>query len=132
MNEPYRTFHISGGAEPLPETLLGRISDWCATGSIDYRRADRSVPGSAPRKEALIDPERTVPGPIRSARNIASLPLSSQQPWRLTERELTEYSGVIGYPIRRHAQRKDGNLACDERQRLKWRFADKDDVDSFV
>jgi hypothetical protein len=43
MTEPYRTFHISGGAEPLPETLLGRISDWCATGSIDYRRADRSV-----------------------------------------------------------------------------------------
>jgi len=43
MTEPYRTFHISGGAEPLPETLLGRISDWCAIGSIDSRRADRSV-----------------------------------------------------------------------------------------
>jgi hypothetical protein len=43
MTEPYRTFHISGGGEPLPETLLGRISDWYATGSIDYQRRDRSV-----------------------------------------------------------------------------------------
>jgi hypothetical protein len=43
MTEPYRTFHIAGGAEPSLETLLGRITAWYASGSSDYRRTDRSV-----------------------------------------------------------------------------------------
>jgi hypothetical protein len=43
MTEPYRSFHINGGVEPIPESLLGRITAWYATGSIDFRRADHSV-----------------------------------------------------------------------------------------
>jgi hypothetical protein len=43
MTEAYRTFHISGGAEPSLETLLGCINNWYATGSILNQRPDRSV-----------------------------------------------------------------------------------------
>ena len=43
MTDSYRTFQISGGAEPVLETLLGRINGWYARGDIDYRRPDRSV-----------------------------------------------------------------------------------------
>ena len=43
MTEPYRTFQISSGSEPVLETLMGRTTGWYATGSIDYRRPDRSV-----------------------------------------------------------------------------------------
>lgn len=43
MTEPYRTFQISGGTEPIIETLLGHITGWHATGSITYIRSNRSV-----------------------------------------------------------------------------------------
>ena len=43
MTERYRGFSICGGAAPLPEFLLGRISQWYPTGSIDYVRPARSV-----------------------------------------------------------------------------------------
>ena len=43
MTEHYRTFHINSGVEPIPETLLGRVTAWYATGSVDFRRQDRSV-----------------------------------------------------------------------------------------
>jgi len=43
MTEPYRSFHINGGVQPIPETLLGRVTAWYATGSIDFRRPDHSV-----------------------------------------------------------------------------------------
>ena len=43
MTEPYRTFHINGGVEPIQETLLGRITAWHAKGSIEFRRRDHSV-----------------------------------------------------------------------------------------
>jgi len=39
----YRTFHIQGGAEPVPEALLGRTNQWCVTGSIFFVRANQSV-----------------------------------------------------------------------------------------
>ena len=43
MTERYRGFSICGGAEPLSEFLLGRISQWYPTGSIDYVRPARSL-----------------------------------------------------------------------------------------
>jgi hypothetical protein len=43
MTEPYRTFHVNGGVQPNPETLLGRTTSWYATGSIEFRRRDHSV-----------------------------------------------------------------------------------------
>lgn len=43
MTEPYRTFKIYSGTEPVLETLLGRISQWCPKGSIDYSPPDHSL-----------------------------------------------------------------------------------------
>jgi hypothetical protein len=38
MQERYRGFNISGGAEPVLQELLGHITQWSPTGSIDYVR----------------------------------------------------------------------------------------------
>ena len=43
MNDEYRSFCISGDSSPIETTLLGRITEWCPSGSIDYRRQDRSL-----------------------------------------------------------------------------------------
>ena len=43
MTEHYRTFQIDGGVQPIPETLLGRITSWYATGTILYKRSDHSL-----------------------------------------------------------------------------------------
>lgn len=39
----YKTFHIQGGSEPLPETLLGRATQWCPTGGVFYIKPNQSV-----------------------------------------------------------------------------------------
>jgi hypothetical protein len=38
VKEQYRGFNLYTGAVPVLETLLGRISQWSPTGSIDYVR----------------------------------------------------------------------------------------------
>jgi hypothetical protein len=43
MTEHYRSFQIDGGVQPIPETLLGRITNWYATGDIIYKRSDHSL-----------------------------------------------------------------------------------------
>lgn len=43
MKEEHRGFQIYSGAEPVLETLLGRISRWCPRGTIDYARPDHSI-----------------------------------------------------------------------------------------
>jgi hypothetical protein len=43
MKERYRGFYLCGGAEPVLETLLGHITQWFPTGSIDYVRPRGSV-----------------------------------------------------------------------------------------
>ena len=46
--------------------------------------------------------------------------------------ELSEYATVIRRPVGRMAQREDRHPAHEERQGMKRRFADEDDVYSFV
>jgi len=43
MTEQYRGFWICGGAEAILASLLGRVSGWYSTGSVDYERPSRSV-----------------------------------------------------------------------------------------
>ena len=43
MKERYRGFNLYSGAEPVLETLLGHISQWCPTGTIDHSRRDGSL-----------------------------------------------------------------------------------------
>jgi hypothetical protein len=43
MTERYRGFNICGGAEPVLEALLGHITHWSPTGSIDYVRPKGSL-----------------------------------------------------------------------------------------
>jgi hypothetical protein len=43
MTETYKDFLIRSGSEPLSETLLGRTTQWHATGTIFYVRPNRSV-----------------------------------------------------------------------------------------
>jgi hypothetical protein len=38
MTDQHRRFNIYGGSDPVLETLLGRITKWCSTGTIDYIR----------------------------------------------------------------------------------------------
>jgi hypothetical protein len=43
MTEHFRGFNICGGAEPVLEALLGHITQWSPTGSIEYVRPRGSV-----------------------------------------------------------------------------------------
>jgi hypothetical protein len=43
MTGPCRTFPIHGGGEPIPETLLGRATQWYATGRIAFVRPNQLV-----------------------------------------------------------------------------------------
>ncbi len=43
MMEQYRGFQIYGGAVPVSEFLLGRVTQWSPTGSIDYVRPRGSL-----------------------------------------------------------------------------------------
>jgi hypothetical protein len=43
MMEQYRGFYLYSGAESLSNSLLGRVSQWLPTGSIDYVRPAGSL-----------------------------------------------------------------------------------------
>jgi hypothetical protein len=43
LNVQQRDFRVHGEAEPVVETLLGRISQWSPKGSIDYYRPRGSL-----------------------------------------------------------------------------------------
>jgi hypothetical protein len=43
MKGQYRGFNLYGSAEPVLERLLGRITQWSPTGSIDYSRRNGSL-----------------------------------------------------------------------------------------
>jgi len=43
MTEHFRGFYLTGNSEPRSDSLLGRVTQWLPTGTIDYIRRDNSV-----------------------------------------------------------------------------------------